>query len=96
MTLTDIQEKLQLLKSATNELLEQLTKERMAEVPFRRGGINWADLKCCNVEYIVNIYDEIVWRVTIDEVSPDEQELQDYVRNGLIERFDDVEVVTEW
>ena len=91
-----IVEKLRALRIATNVLLEKLTKERMAEKPFRRGGVNWADLKCCDAEFVIDLDGEEHYRVTVDEVSPDEYELASYVQQGLLKEFGYIEVLTEW
>ncbi len=89
--------RLEAMRVATNEALAKLTKERMAEEPFRRGGVNWADLKCSDVEYVQSVHGEQYYRVTVDEVSPDEDELRTYVADYLKEKgFENVEVVTEW
>lgn len=90
-------EELQKLYDAANIAVKEIHKERTTEVPFRRGGVNWADLRCVDAEYCESVHGGHIYRVTIEEAAPDESELQDAVYKRLIEAgFDGVEVATEW
>lgn len=84
------------LEDAANEILHVYKAERLAEKPFRRGGVNWADLSA-QVFYTQD-GDENAWfEVIIEEVSPDETELREVVRDRLQAKgFSNFEITTEW
>lgn len=85
------------LQNVTNEILIDIRNDRLAEVPFHRGGVNWSDLRCVDVEFFTNLGGESGYRVRVEEVAPDEYELQSAIHDRLNKRgFAHVEVITEW
>jgi len=63
------------------------------------GAINWGDLHCTDVEECRSVhYTEPFVRVTIEEASPDNLKLWEYMGKKLGEKFPDIEfaIHMEW
>ena len=62
------------------------------------GAINWGDLRCVNVAYCQDVYNEVYYTVEIEEVSPTAYKLQEYVYYKLVEKYPDLDirVSTDW
>ncbi len=62
------------------------------------GSINWGDLRCVNVSYCLDVYNETYYTVEIEEASPTAYKLQDYVYRKLEKKYPDLDirVSTEW
>lgn len=61
------------------------------------GAVNWASLRCWQVEEWRDQDGAHGFRVWVEEASPHADELQSYVRTSLRERgWKNCEVVTEW
>ena len=81
------------IKTAVNEALK---KAFSTEGSWHSEPVNWADLRCVAVEYVIDDYDGR-YLATIEEASPGCHALCSYVQQylesvGLV----DVEIVTEW
>lgn len=95
--LSNLRDYLCSLKDATNAVLQEIHAERTTEVPFRRGGVNWADLRCVSAEWTVDNDGDHRYCVNVEEVAPDEYELQKEVGKRLADRgFIHIDVVTAW
>lgn len=93
----DMRVSLSKLAIATDAVLKEIHAERTAEVPFRRGGVNWADLRCVSVEWVMDNHGDWRYVVNVEEAAPDEYELQNEVAQRLARNgYADVDVVTEW
>lgn len=81
------------IKQVVNEIIKQawLAKDDFPEA------INWADLKCTDVESVMSLHNDSFYRAVIEEASPDCPKFIQFIRGQLKERgFGEVEIVTEW
>jgi hypothetical protein len=59
--------------------------------------VNWGDLSCHGVEYVVDDTGREYYRVTIEEAAPGCMQLIEFIDDRFHEfGFEDIEVVTEW
>jgi len=58
------------LQDVTNGILLEIHDERMKEVPFRRGGVNWADLRCSDVQFVVDMDGQEYYRFYVYRFCP--------------------------
>ena len=81
------------IKAAVNEALEAAN---YTDGSWQSEPINWADLKCADVEYVIDEHDGR-FVATIEEASPGCPSLCNFVRKHLESiGLADVDVVTEW
>lgn len=77
-----------------NEALEWAQKHKDE---FDSDAINWADLRCVDVERVTSLNGSEFWRVVIEECSPTSSQLREHVQEYLrVRGFTNLEVVTEW
>jgi hypothetical protein len=77
------------LQTMVNKILEHAFAKRNEIC----GAVNWADLACTDVA--ISLLDEVV-TVTIEEASPDANELREFVSTELSKVGHNVRVQTEW
>lgn len=88
-----VRRRMEYIEQAVNQIIEQAQskKDQFPEA------INWADLKCADVELVVSLHNDQFYRAIIEEASPDCPKFIQFIRGQLKERrFDEVEVITEW
>ena len=81
------------LMKDVNDILKEMSKHRgsFGEV------VNWADLKCVDVEYVSSLYSHKFIRVIIEEAAPENGKFTEYIHEMLISKgYKHIEVVTEW
>jgi hypothetical protein len=87
---------------ATFGRIERLVNERLETESRKRknrieGAINWADLRCAYVEYVVGSGGEKFYRATVEEASPSASELCAVLRQHLEGHgLQNVDVACEW
>lgn len=60
------------------------------------GAINWADLGCSHVATREGDDGSVVYRVYVEEASPEAVELKEFIEDHLETQGHTVDVVTEW
>lgn len=89
----EIRARFQSIETAVNQAL---AKAKVTDGSWRSEPINWADLKCAAVEYVIDSEDGW-YRATIEEAAPACPSLCAFVKKQIdAVGFGDVEVVTEW
>jgi hypothetical protein len=80
------------LLAATDEVIGAIESGDLV-----RGPVNWADLSCCQVSWVVTDDGSEYAEVLIEEASPEAVEFRETVRCELVRRgWPGVQVVTEW
>ena len=88
---------LQKLKEDTNKALEILR-----QAWERHAGVNYADLRCDEVRYILNDRKDSYYEVVVSEAAPYAYEFRNAIGAVLYDQLGydigkvDIEVVTEW
>lgn len=94
----EIKLRFQIIEVAVNMALKK-AHEAMVDgsESLARESVNWSDLKCCSVEYVIGA-DYEHYRVVIDEASPTCFALPQFVSDALkADGINDVgEIITEW
>lgn len=91
MELEAIRHRMAEIKRAVDEIVGEI------EVGSINGAINWADLGCGDVEFVITEYHDGIYRAVIDEAAPGNTDLTTLVIRKLYLRgYHDVEVVCEW
>ena len=62
---------------------------------FKNDPVNWADLRCTDVEWCVSVHENQYLRVTISEAAPN-CKLTTFIRDYLQGTGPDIEVISEW
>ena len=77
--------------------VDDILKEMSTHKEDFHEAINWADLKCVDVELISSSYSGDFIRVKIEEAAPDSSDFRMYIYQALVHRgYLRIEVVTEW
>jgi hypothetical protein len=84
--------KLERIQLATNDAIKRAYKGGVDDA------VNWADLQCIDVERCENIEGDVIYRVIIEEASPDANDFRAFVYDYLNRHFDGMRfsVLTEW
>ena len=91
----------------TKEIIKKLNEYKIicdkaideAEKIKIEGAINWADLKCNEVKYILNNDGENYYEFIIDEADPINDEFQRYISDYISDVAginEDFQIITEW
>jgi len=87
----DISYQLTRLRTKVNDILAD------AEEILLRGAINWGNLRCIAASYVVDDRGDEGYEVLIEEASPDNPELADFISYQLDgTEFSPLEIRFEW
>lgn len=85
------------MEAATNHALARIIRAHQDGEQRVTGAINWADLHCREIEFVVGQDGVARYRVIIEEAESHNPVLQSRVRQYLQDAgYADVEVVTAW
>jgi len=85
---------LKTLKRRTNDICKIAGNERAT---FKNAAINWADFQCVCAEYYVDDCKNTGYRVYIEEASPDNPEVINFIANELARSgYENIEIKLEW
>lgn len=88
---TSIIQGLQSLRILVDNLLDAAS---LSDIP---GAINWGDLGCYEVQYVLNDRNDVYLRVLIEELDPNNPALLEYLNRGLTEAgFNNVDIDFSW
>lgn len=91
----------------TKEIIKKLKEYQIlcnnaifsAQTVHIEGAVNWHDLKCNEVKFVINDDGDSYYEFVIDEVSPDNHRFQKYISDYLSEVAginEDFYIITEW
>lgn len=81
------------IQEAVNLALIEIKKRDGA---WKDEPINWADLRCVDVEYVTGIYNSL-FRAIIEEADPNCPSLHVFISEHIKKLgYEDIEIVTEW
>lgn len=87
------------LMRVTFQNLREITEDALQAACLKDlpGPVNWGDLRCVEVSYVVRDEGRPYFNVLIEEASPDASELQQFVLDAIARRgYMNVEVETAW
>lgn len=91
METKQIIKQLKAYQSICNEAIE---KAREAKI---KDAVNWDDLKCNEVIFVINDKGDNFYQFIISEASPDCEDFKGFIQQYLIDKVDLYpEIVTEW
>ena len=68
-----------------------------ARQTFENAAVNWADFQCVCAEWYVEDYSGVDYRVYIEEASPDNTEVINFIADELaILGYKNIEIRLEW
>lgn len=82
------------LQRATSRICELAIESRST---FENAAVNWADFQCTSAAYCVDDCGDSGYRVVIEEASPDNAELINFIAGELsMKGYQGVEINLEW
>ncbi len=84
----------QKLKDLINQVIKK--SEKYKNDKFSDQAINWADLKCYGIDFVISEDCEANWLVQIDEAAPDSWKFCNYIHDEMQKLGYNVFVETSW
>ena len=84
------------LRELMADVNRSLTMAYERRKEFSDAAVNWADLSCTRSLEGIDSFGDHAYVVIIEEASPSNPELQDFIYGELLEKWGSVEIHLEW